>query len=148
WWAAAVPPPLGGELFHELAKNADQVIFDSMGWRDPPRGMAAVVNWIMQSEGGPGQRRRLTGDLNSRRLKYWRRLLSQALDPATAPGMLESITDVTLEHGPHAVIQAWELVFWMAARLGWRVQSGKIDPGVEMVWQFRAKIGWCVCAWF
>jgi glucose-6-phosphate dehydrogenase assembly protein OpcA len=142
WWATNVPPPLGGETFHELAENAEQVVFDSLGWRDPPRGMAAVAAWIQDLERTPtSQRWRLAADLNWRRLKYWRRLLTQALDPATAPGFLDSINDVVLEHGPHAVIQAWELLSWLAARLGWQVQTGRVQPGVEMDWVFQAKQG-------
>ncbi len=142
WWASNVPPPLGGELFHELAENAEQVVFDSFGWRDPPRGMAAVASWIQELEKSPtDQRWRLAADLNWRRLKYWRRLVSQALDPATAPGLLDFINDVVLEHGPHAVIQAWELVSWLAARLGWQVETGRVQPGIEMVWQFQARQG-------
>lgn len=142
WWASAVPPPLGGVLFHDLAENAEQVVFDSLGWADPPRGMAAVANWIAHLEKTPRTLRwRLADDLNWRRLKSWRRILSQALDPATAPGFLEAVTEVTLEHGPRAVIQAWELVSWLAARLGWRVETGHVQPGVEMAWQFRAPQG-------
>jgi glucose-6-phosphate dehydrogenase assembly protein OpcA len=137
-----VPPPLGGELFHDLAANAEQVVFDSLGWRDPPRGMAAVANWIQQIEEiGGSQRLRLAADLSWRRLKYWRRILTQALDPVTAPGMIESINEVVLEHGPHAVIQAWELLSWLASLLGWQVETGRVQPGVEMDWQFQARQG-------
>jgi glucose-6-phosphate dehydrogenase assembly protein OpcA len=75
-------------------------------------------------------------DLNWRRLKYWRRLLAQALDPACAPVVLESVAEVLIEHGPHAVIQAWLIASWLASRLGWRVQTGKVQPGVEITWQF------------
>jgi glucose-6-phosphate dehydrogenase assembly protein OpcA len=142
WWASNVPPPLGGELAHDLAQHADQIIFDSLGWRDPPRGMAAVVNWIQHmQQSSPTMHRQLAADLNWRRLKYWRRLLSQALDPATAPGFLQAINEVVLEHGPHAVIQAWEFVSWLGVRLGWKVRSGKVQPGIEMNWQFQAKQG-------
>ena len=46
-----------------------------------------------------------------------------------------------VEHGPHAVIQAWELVSWLASRLGWKVQLGKVEPGVEITWQVVAPHG-------
>jgi glucose-6-phosphate dehydrogenase assembly protein OpcA len=142
WWAAPVPPPLGGEFFHELGARTDLVVFDSIGWPDPPRGVLAVANWIGNLEKTTSQSRwRLGADLNWRRLKYWRRLLTQALDPAVAPGFLPTISEVTLEHGPHAVVQAWELLSWLASRLGWRVQAGKVQPGVELSWQFNAPHG-------
>lgn len=142
WWTSNVPPPLGGVLFHDLADDAEQVVFDSIGWTDPARGMAAVASWIPQLEKTSRTHRwRLADDLNWRRLKYWRRIVSQALDPAVAPGFVESIHEVVLEHGPHAVIKAWELLSWMAARLHWRVESGNVEPGVAMSWQFQAPHG-------
>ncbi len=139
WWAAAQAPPLDGVLFHDLAESAEQVVYDSMGWPDPARGMLAVINWIGSLESSrPGARWRLAADLNWRRLKYWRRILTQALDPQVAQGFLETVTEVRIEHGPHAVIQAWLIVSWLASRLGWEVQGGKVQPNVEMSWQCQA----------
>jgi glucose-6-phosphate dehydrogenase assembly protein OpcA len=141
WWAAQQPPALSGSLLYDLADQAQQIIFDSIGWREPARGVAATASWLSQAEQEGGRRRRVVSDLNWRRLKYWRRLLSQALDPTSARGALESITEVLVEHGPHAVVQAWELVSWLASRLGWRVRSGKLQPGVQIDWQFQAPHG-------
>ncbi len=140
WWAVNQPPPLAGPLMYELAEHVQQIIYDSIGWLEPARGVAATAAWLDKFERRQGQWR-VASDLNWRRLKYWRRLLSQALDPATAPGALESITEVRIEHGPHAVIQAWELVSWLASRLGWRVQAGKVQPNVEIGWQCDAPQG-------
>jgi glucose-6-phosphate dehydrogenase assembly protein OpcA len=142
WWGVPQPPPVAGPLLHDLAEYAQQVIYDSIGWPEPARGVVATATWLAQAECGPGQGPwRLVADLNWRRLKYWRRLLGQALDPATAPGALESVTELTLEHGPHAVIQAWELASWFASCLGWQVQAGRLQPGVEIAWHFRAPSG-------
>jgi glucose-6-phosphate dehydrogenase assembly protein OpcA len=139
WWAVPQPPPLAGVLFHDLAENAEQVIYDSIGWPDPVHGVVAVGAWLAQFQhGARAGQWRVGSDLNWRRLKYWRRLLTQALDPLSAPGALESITDVVLEHGPHAVVQAWELVSWLASRLGWRVRDGRVQMGVELVWHCDA----------
>src|SRR5262249_9088358 len=41
----------------------------------------------------------------------------------------------------HAVVQAWELVSWLTAKLGWRVEVGRLQPGVEIAWQFNAPHG-------
>jgi glucose-6-phosphate dehydrogenase assembly protein OpcA len=104
--------------------------------------VVATAAWLAKVDRGAGKGRwRVASDLNWRRLKYWRRLLTQALDPASAPGVLESITEVLVEHGPHAVVQAWELVSWLASRLQWRVQEGKVQPGVEISWQVAAPHG-------
>ncbi len=139
WWATPLPPPLAGPLLYDLAEYAQQLIYDSQGWLEPHRGMAAMAAWLAHFERMPGQGRwRVASDLNWRRLKFWRRLLAQSLDPNSAPGALESITDVVVEHGPHAVTQAWELVGWLASRLGWRVQATRVQSGVEICWQVES----------
>jgi glucose-6-phosphate dehydrogenase assembly protein OpcA len=142
WWASPQPPPLAGPLLYELAEFAQQILYDSLGWPEPARGVAATAAWLEQIEGiTVGGRRRVASDLNWRRLKYWRRLLAQALDSASAPGAAESVSEVVVEHGPHAVIQAWELLSWLARLLEWRVQTGKVQPGVEISWRFAAAKG-------
>jgi glucose-6-phosphate dehydrogenase assembly protein OpcA len=142
WWAAAAPPPLAGSLLFDLADPAQQVIYDSIGWREPARGVVATASWLAQDERGRrGTRYRVTSDLNWRRLKYWRRLLAQALDPVIAPGAIESITELQIDHGPHAVVQAWELASWLASRLEWQVQGARVQPNVEIDWRARAPHG-------
>lgn len=141
WWVAPIPPPLAGQLPYDLSQRTQQIVYDSNGWPEPARGVATTAGWLEKFERGEGQGWRVVSDLNWRRLKYWRRVLGQALDPNAMPGALESITDVLVEHGPHAVVQAWELVSWLAARLDWRVQGGRIEPGVEIVWQVAAPHG-------
>src|SRR5439155_15895816 len=142
WWASSQPPPLAGPLLYGLAEHAQQIIYDSLGWIDPPRAVAATATWIEQlarecaSEGW-----RVASDLNWRRLKYWRRLLAQALDPASAPGAAESISEIVVEHGPHAVVQAWELMSWLSNMLGWQVLTGKVHGGVELAWRFASDQG-------
>lgn len=141
WWASTQPPALAGPLLYDLAENAQMIVYDSLGWADPHRGVAATGAWINKFERDGDGRWRVASDLNWRRLKYWRRLLGQALDPATAPGVLDSITDVVVEHGPHAVTQAWQLVGWLASRLNWRVQATRMQPGVEIAWQVGTPAG-------
>src|SRR5262245_29242356 len=46
-----------------------------------------------------------------------------------------------LEHGPHAMVQAWMLAAWLAGRLGWKVQMGRTSAGKETAWRFRASGG-------
>jgi glucose-6-phosphate dehydrogenase assembly protein OpcA len=83
----------------------------------------------------------VASDLNWRRLKYWRRILKQALDPGAAPGAVSTATEMVVEHGPHAVVQAWELVSWMTSQLGWKANTGKVQEGMEISWPFQAPHG-------
>ncbi len=133
WWATPEAPPLSGALYTELAAMVDQVIFDSLGWLEPVRGMDAM--------GKIRQDRPLLFDVCWRRLRGWRRILSQGLDPAFAPGAHEHVGQIVLEHGPHALTQCWLLVGWLATRLGWRPEGGKIAPGTELTWRFQTTQG-------
>jgi glucose-6-phosphate dehydrogenase assembly protein OpcA len=136
WWACPQPPPLAGPLLYDLSEYAQQIVYDSLGWSDPVRGMAGTASWLNQVERGDGSGRwRVASDLNWRRLKYWRRVVAQALDPGSAPGAAESITEILVEHGPHAVAQGWELASWMVQRAGWRIHGAKVQMGVEMSWR-------------
>jgi glucose-6-phosphate dehydrogenase assembly protein OpcA len=135
WWASTTPPALSGTLMYELAEQAQQIIYDSRGWPEPARGVAATASWLEQIERRDIGRWRVASDLNWRRLKYWRRLLTQALDPCSAPEAAQTTTEVLVEHGPHAVVMAWMLVSWLTRRLGWQVQAGKVTGGTEMAWR-------------
>jgi glucose-6-phosphate dehydrogenase assembly protein OpcA len=142
WWAAPQPPPLAGAFLYELAEYAQQIMYDSLGWPDPARGVVATASWLEQIERTSGTGRwRVASDLNWRRLKYWRRLVAQALDPASTPGAAQSVKEILVEHGPHAVVQGWELVSWLSWRLGWKVRGGRVQPGVEIGWQFATPQG-------
>ena len=142
WWASTQPPSLAGPLLYDLAENCQQVIYDSNGWVEPAKAMAATSAWVSRFEQSVGRTRwRVVSDINWRRLKFWRRILTQAFDPASAPEALETISEVLVEHGPHAVIQSWLLVSWLASRLGWQVQTGRVQPGVEIAWQVLAPHG-------
>lgn len=133
WWATPVAPALGGALHAELAAMAHQVVFDSLGWVEPVRGMAAM--------GRLRGDRPLLMDIRWRRLRGWRRILSQGLDPAFAPGAIEGMGRLVLEHGPHGMTQAWLLVGWLACRLGWRPEGGKVAAGAEVTWGFLSARG-------
>jgi glucose-6-phosphate dehydrogenase assembly protein OpcA len=142
WWASNQPPPFAGAFLFDLAENAQQIIYDSRGWLEPTRAVAATTHWLEGvAKGLPGGRWRVASDVNWRRLKYWRRLLAQTLDPTAPGGAAATATELLLEHGPHAVIQAWELASWLTRRLGWKVRAGKVELGVELRWAFEAPHG-------
>lgn len=142
WWAVPRPPAPASPLLAELSGHIQQLVYDSYAWPDPVKGMAATASWLEKFERPPGSAAwRAAADLNWRRLKFWRRLLAQALDPNSEPGAIDSVREVVVEHGPHALAQAWELVAWMATRLGWQVDSGKMRPGVEIAWRLASSHG-------
>jgi glucose-6-phosphate dehydrogenase assembly protein OpcA len=135
WWATPEAPPLHGVLFDELDELADQVIYDSVAWTDPLRQLIVMANWIERGHA------KSIADLAWQRPRLWHRLLAQSFDPEYVPGALESITEIHIEHGPHALTQAWLLVGWLALRLGWRPQGGRVMPGPEVHWQFASTHG-------
>jgi len=135
WWATPEAPPLHGTLFDELAELAAQVIYDSVAWADPLRQLIVMADWVGREQA------KSIADLAWQRPRLWHRLLAQSLDPGCAPGALEGITEIHIEHGPHALTQAWLLVGWLALRLGWRPQGGKVMPGPEVRWQFACPHG-------
>jgi glucose-6-phosphate dehydrogenase assembly protein OpcA len=141
WWACQRPPAAGGSLLHELVEHAEQILYDSAGWLDPGRGLAATANWLegVERESGRGTWR-VASDLNWRRLRTWRRVLAQALDPATAEGAIESITEVKVEHGTEHAVQAWLLLAWLTACLDWRVESGRSGKA-EFSWGLAGSAG-------
>jgi glucose-6-phosphate dehydrogenase assembly protein OpcA len=142
WWAAPVPPPFAGPILYELAEHAQQIVYDSMGWPDPARGVSATADWLEQIDRADGPAHwRMASDVNWRRLKYWRRMLTQSLEGAEDRGLFESASEIRIEHGPHAVVQAWMLMSWLTGRLGWKVQTGRVEPGVEMNWRFHGPTG-------
>jgi glucose-6-phosphate dehydrogenase assembly protein OpcA len=142
WWASPEAPVLGGALYAELAAMASQVVFDSLGWLDPVRSMTAMTRLLAGRPGSPGSGRPpLLHDVCWRRLRGWRRALSQGLDPVFAPGTLEHAAELTLEHGPHGLTQAWLLVGWLACRLGWKAEAGKVAASTEVSWRFTTAGG-------
>jgi glucose-6-phosphate dehydrogenase assembly protein OpcA len=143
WWATNQPPALAGPILYDLTENIQQIIYDSIGWPEPARGVAAMGDWLKTFErGSAGQlRRRVASDLNWRRIKDWQRIMAQALDPALVPEALHTISEVLIEHGPHAVVQAWHLASWLAASLNWEIHSAHVQPNEEISWKLSAPRG-------
>lgn len=131
WWASRQPAPFLSEVFNPLTAMADQIIYDSFGWTAPTKGMQAMSRWVAAQSS-----EYVIYNLSWRRLKHWRSLLSQALDPAVRPSALAAVSSLRIEHGPHAVAMTALLVGWLASLLGWRVEGGKAVPGKQTVWQF------------
>jgi len=136
WWASNEAPTSTRGLFGQLSAMVNQVIYDSVGWRDPVAGVLSTADWVRS-----GAQRHFISDLAWRRAKPYRRLLAEALDPELQPGALAGITRVEIEHTPHALPQSWLLIGWLSHLLGWEPAGGDVDPGVEITWGFRSGHG-------
>ena len=136
WWASHEPAPFLGDLFHQLTSIADQIIYDNRDWVHPAQGMQAMSPWVAAQSS-----EYVIYNLAWRRLKYWRALISQVLDPAIHPQALRGVTELTIQHGPHAVSMASLLVGWFAYLLKWQVADGKSVPGKVTVWEFTSSAG-------
>lgn len=134
WWLSPRPPALTGAVFDAFAPMANQIIYDSIGWADPPRGVRAMTQWSKNN-------RTVIFNLAWRRLKPWRRILSQSLAPTVLPGALQRIDAIELHHGPHALPLAWLLLGWLSSRLGWRPKKGVATAGNLLTWQFVSPSG-------
>ncbi len=134
WWASNRPPPLSAALFESLAELADQVIYSSVGWPNPAEGVRAMTRWVVGDS-------RPVFNLAWRHLKPWRRILAQVLAPQVAPGALKNIQRVRIDHGPHALAMAWLLIGWLAARLEWQPQQGKLRSATQADWSFTSPSG-------
>ncbi len=137
WWASDEAPPLGGELFGELAAMSAQLIYSSQAWTDPALGTLAMADWA----GAVDPDEPDIADLSWGRLKPWRRLMSQSLDPAVLPGALDAIDRVDVEYGPLGLPQAWLLVGWLSSRLGWLPTGLTSSRGGDAVWSFHSPRG-------
>lgn len=131
WWASPQPPPFAGKVFYKLAAMSDQIVYDSVGWTDPGQGVKAMSRWVAAERG-----QHVVFNLAWRRLKPWRRLLSQVLDPLVQPGALERVSRISIEHGPNALASAILLLGWLASRLGWQPTSAKILPIKKTILRF------------
>jgi len=134
WWLSPRPPALTGAVFDAFAPMAQQIIYDSVGWSDPPRAVLAMTRWAKNHPA-------IIFNLAWRRLKPWRRILAQSLAPTLVPGALQRIDAVELHHGPHGLPVAWLLLGWLASRLGWRPRQGVAKAGDQVSWQFQSAQG-------
>jgi len=132
WWASRQPAPEAGEVFFQLAELANQIIYDNMGWTNPTKSVATMTRWVAAQQDA-----QIVYNLAWRRFAFWRKLISQVLDPLVAPDALESLRLVEIEHGPHALAMCWLLVGWLTSQLQWKAVDGKRLSNSELVWRFH-----------
>lgn len=134
WWASKQPPPQAGDLFFQLAEMANQIIYDNIGWINPAQGVAAMTRWVAAQENS-----QIVHNLAWRRFAGWRKLISQVLDPQTAPDALNKVHSIEIAHGPHALPMTWLFTGWLVSRLKWQAIDGKRITDSELIWRFRNK---------
>lgn len=132
WWVSRQPPPKIPEVFKELSELANQVIYDNIGWANPFTGISMMTRWVAARQDSL-----IVYNLAWRRLTILRRLISQVLDPNVAPHALDTVYEIKLQHGPHALPLTWLLVGWLACQLGWTVDASKRISASALYWRFR-----------
>ncbi len=50
WWAASRPPAYGGAFLFDLSEHAEQIVYDSIGWIEPAKAVAATGAWLSKFE--------------------------------------------------------------------------------------------------
>ncbi|MCB1735822.1 MAG: glucose-6-phosphate dehydrogenase assembly protein OpcA [Gammaproteobacteria bacterium] len=137
WWFHNEPPTFQAKLFDALTSMAQQVIYDSVGWAEPTRGIGSMTRWVTALSPNNGK---VAFNLAWRRLKPWRRLIAQALAPIHVPGALTGLQRIHVRHGPHRLPVVWLLCAWLASRLEWRLIDAKSSQE-RIRWRFRSAQG-------
>lgn len=136
WWNAVQPPPTGDDVFRELERMSESVLYDSRGWRNPSLGLTNTANWVLG-----GKTQRLVTDLAWMRTQFWRRLLAETLSPRLVPGALARIDEVVIEHGPHALPMVLLFISWLAQCLSWEPLTGQPTSDTQLTLSFRSAHG-------
>ncbi len=126
WWPRG--EPFDSPIFARMCDLADRIIVDSASFAAPEAGLPRLAALLAE--------RKAISDLTWARLTPWRELIAQFFDaPAMLPHLdaIERVTvEVEMREGELADrTQAFLLVGWLGARLGWRPAAlAKADGGV------------------
>lgn len=119
WWQGdlhAVPDP-------QLWGWVDRLIVDSNSWKDP--GAQFRILGEVQSAVRP---RSAVCDLNWTRLFHLRYAVAQIFDLPAALDRIDRIDSLEIIHAPGSRLTAWQMLGWLASRLGWRLKPGRREP--------------------
>ncbi len=114
WWQAPFREPIDSKLWSWV----DRLIYDSQTWTDPAAQLALVRRISALAD-----TRTLLCDLNWSRLLSSRFALASLFDHASALPSLRQIQHVAITHAPGARSTALLLLGWLAAQLGWTLDS-------------------------
>jgi glucose-6-phosphate dehydrogenase assembly protein OpcA len=114
WWKAT--PNLDQDLFHELSKLCNQVIFDSSYFTTDPEGDLLNLSSLI----GDGL---AIADLNWRRLAAWQELTAEAFDAPERRASIRDVDRVVIDYEKGNPTQALMFLGWLGSRLGWAPTS-------------------------
>jgi glucose-6-phosphate dehydrogenase assembly protein OpcA len=132
WWPG--PLALDGDLYDHAIEVSDRVLLDSMRFREPRAGLAALAAAIEIAHESVA-----FGDLSWSRLNSWRVLTAELFDAPADQELLDSIERVVIEYsksaGANEIVQALLYVGWLASRLGWEPRAALEEaPGNWRFW--------------
>jgi glucose-6-phosphate dehydrogenase assembly protein OpcA len=118
WWTGRPRP--ADPVLRRFARGAvDRIVVDSGLFRDPGAGLIALARWREDPS-----RRAAIGDLAWERLREWRLLLAQTVNPPEALARLPSIVEVVIEYAAGVLPpEALLLTGWLAAALRWQAMD-------------------------
>lgn len=131
WWLG--DPPFEDQTFDDLADTADRLIVDSAEFRSPYETLIRLADASRDRLQQPA-----LGDLNWARLKPWREITAQFFDAPGRRPHLARIQSLVIgyaagEGSATNPSQALLLASWLAARLGWHVDSCRAENGDLLV---------------
>jgi glucose-6-phosphate dehydrogenase assembly protein OpcA len=115
WWTGR-PRPADPVLRRFAGGLVDRVLVDSALFRDPGAGLIALARWRED------RRHRATlADLAWERLRGWRHLIAQTMDPPDGRARLRALHGVTIAYAGEALPEeALLLAGWLAGSLRWQ----------------------------
>ncbi len=114
WWQAEFDEPIDAQLWTWV----DRLIFDSRTWDDPAKQIP-----IVQKIAALADSRAVLCDLNWARLLSLRFALANVFDHANGLRSLRKIRSLEITHAPGSRTTAHLLLGWLAAQLGWTLDS-------------------------
>ncbi len=114
WWQADFADPIDSRLWSWV----DRLIYDSREWSEPSRQLELVqqIDALVDA-------RTVLCDLNWARLITLRFALANVFDHPNALRSLRHIESVEITHAPGSRSTAILLLGWLAAQLGWQLDS-------------------------
>lgn len=118
WWQGNFSEPVDEQLWGWV----DRLIYDSQCWREPEPQFGSLMESLERTSC------RLTlCDLNWTRSLHMRQAIAQMFDHPENLAILDTLTQVTIEHAPDYRFTALLLIGWLAAQLDFRLTKTSDD---------------------
>jgi glucose-6-phosphate dehydrogenase assembly protein OpcA len=126
WWTGRPRP--ADPVFRQFGAGlVDRVLVDSALFRDPGAGLLALARWRVDD-----RIQASVSDLSWERLRPWRYLLAQTVDPPEARERLQAVHEVVIGYAGEGAPTEEALLAagWLAASLEWEPED---SPGAGRV---------------